>query len=246
MYFVNKVIGWCISPLGIFFVAVLLAFVLRRTGNLKCANRLVCIALIVLWVLGSGVLIRIIGVPLERMSGGNCVLDIDIIPAADAIVLLGGGMGVHDKCGSPEIFGSADRVWVAARLWRKEKAPIIIASGPGVISSTIPLLRDMGVDESCCKTFVEARNTEEESKFIKSSGVRKILLVTSAWHMPRAKLLFERQGFDVVPCPADFEMSCMAERNIGISDFFPSGDALARNGYCIKEWIALFGYKLLR
>ena len=64
--------------------------------------------------------------------------------------------------------------------------------------------------------------------------------------MSRAKLLFERAGFDVVPAPADFEMSCALERPVKFEDFFPSAEALMRNSYAVKEWVGNAGYRLLR
>ncbi len=200
----------------------------------------------VIWVLGSGWMSWILGVPLERMSGSDCVLDYEKIPEADAIVLLGGGMGCHEICGAPEMFGAADRVWVAASLWKAGKAKIVTLSGGSADKSTIPLLKDLGVDENACKCFLEARNTEEESKMIKELGVKKILLVTSAWHMPRARMLFERRGFEVVACPADFEASFGWEKPIEFGDFFPSGEALSKNSYFVKEWVGLAGYSILR
>lgn len=79
-------------------------------------------------------------------------------------------------------------------------------------------------------------------------GAPRVLLVTSAWHMPRAKMLFERAGLEVVAAPCDYEMHYAAEKPIEISDFFPSADcsALCRNSAAIKEWVARAGYRLLR
>ena len=59
-------------------------------------------------------------------------------------------------------------------------------------------------------------------------------------------MLFDRVGFDVIPAPTDFEMKCGAERDVEFGDFFPSADALLRNSYAIKEWVAHFGYWALR
>ena len=63
--------------------------------------------------------------------------------------------------------------------------------------------------------------------------------------MSRAKMLFDRAGFDVIPAPTDFEMSCIAENPIGFGDFIPSADALLGNSAAIKEWVARFGYLVL-
>ncbi len=246
MYYINKIVGWCLSPLGIMFLGLGLAWVLNWRGWKKTARWCLGLVLAAIWVLGCGVTMRIVGVPLERMSGSGCVLDYERIPEGDAIVLLGGGMGYHKKCGAAEMFNGADRVWVAAKLWKAGKAKVITLSGGDADKSTVPLLKEMGVDEKACVCFLEARNTEEESKMIKALGAKKILLVTSAWHMPRARMLFERRGFEVVACPADFEMSCGAEQPIEFKDFFPSADGLRNNSYCVKEWVGLAGYSVLR
>ncbi len=64
--------------------------------------------------------------------------------------------------------------------------------------------------------------------------------------MSRAKMLFDRAGFDVVPAPTDFEMSCAAENSIAFGDFVPAADALVRNSCAVKEWVARFGYWVLK
>ena len=179
--------------------------------------------------------------------------DISGLPDADAIVVLGGGMGVHRKCRAPEMFGSADRVWQGARLYKAGLAKIVSLSGPDVEVSTVPLAEDLGVPRDAMMYFSDARNTEEEAKLIyerlsqtTSGNKPKILLVTSAWHMSRAKLLFERIGFDVVPAPTDFEMCYVLEGQVKVSDFFPSPEVLARNAYAIKEIVGAIGYRFIR
>ena len=79
---------------------------------------------------------------------------------------------------------------------------------------------------------------------IAAAGFRRILLVTSAWHMPRAKTLFEREGPEVVPAPTDYEMHYCAESPLKCVDFLPSADALWRNSVAVKEWVARFCYWL--
>ncbi len=246
MYYINKIVGWCMSPMGLMFLGLALAWLLNLRGWKRTAKWIAGLSLAAIWCLGCGWMTWILGLPLERMSGSKCVLDYESIPQADAIVLLGGGMGFHQECGAPEMMSGADRVWVAAKLWKAGKAKLMTLSGPDPSKSTIPLLKEMGVDEKSCVSFPEARNTEEESKMIKSLGIKKILLVTSAWHMPRAKMLFERRGFEVVACPADFEAHYIWEEPVKFGAFFPNGDALNRNSYLAKEWVGLVGYSLIR
>lgn len=262
MYYINKIVGWCLSPFGALFLGLGFAWLIwiagrrrndRLGGGLVSFSKWLSVALLVMtWVMGCGITTRFVGASLEKdwEIEGRPHGDISGLPNADAIVVLGGGMGMHQKCGAPEMYGAADRVWQGARLYKAGKAPVVVMSGPGVIESTAPLLRDLGVPEAALRTFPTARNTEEEAKGIREmlerSGKPKVLLVTSAWHMSRAKLLFDRAGFDVVPAPTDFEMSCVLERPVKFEDFFPSAEALMRNSYAVKEWVGNAGYRLLR
>ena len=88
-------------------------------------------------------------------------------PKADAIVLLGGGMGSNKNVYPyAEMWGGADRVWHAARLYKAGKAPIVIPTGCGERDSAVPLLRDLGVPESAIMVEDAARNTEENARFV--------------------------------------------------------------------------------
>lgn len=261
MYYVNKIVGWCLSPLGILFLGLGLGRALCYIGE-KRASRLVvrcgrCVVgaiLVLTWILGCGITTRFVGASLEGDEVDVCSRTPESFGKLDAIVLLGGGMGLHAKCGRAEMFGSADRVWTASRLWQKLKLPITVSGGAASAEKTF--LKDFGVPEDAMLSFASARNTEEEARMIwaklSESGADvsagaptpRILLVTSAWHMPRSKMLFERVGFDVVAAPADYEMTYILEEEVQPRDFFPSADAMIRNSYALKEWVARFFYWL--
>ena len=88
-------------------------------------------------------------------------------PKADAIVLLGGGMGSNTNVYPyAEMWNGADRVWHAARLYKAGKAPIVIPTGCGERDSAVPLLCDLGVPESAILVEDAARNTEENARFV--------------------------------------------------------------------------------
>ncbi len=251
MYYVNKIIGWALSPLGFMFLGCLGGALLRVLGGRvgkrplrRLGSFLIGLALAVLWLSSCNVATRLIGVPLEGEE--TPLADTLEIGGCDAVVLLGGGMGAHERCGRAEMFTSADRVWEAARLWKAHRDGNLklTLSGGGVERSTVPLLKDFGVDEKAFVFFPAARNTEEEAQMIAAAGFRRIRLVTSAWHMPRARMLFERAGIDVLPAPTDYEMHYCAESPLQIKEFFPSSDALWRNSAAVKEWVARFCYWL--
>lgn len=249
MFYINKIVGWVMSPMGVLFLGLVFGFLLSRVERVKCVGRgLIGVTLVWFWILGCGVTTRFVGVPLEGEEAPEAgTLQVG---GYDAIVLLGGGMGAHKECGRAEMFSGADRVWKAAKLWKAYHAEgdgmKLTLSGGGAKESTIPLLRDLGVEGDVFLTFEEARNTQEEAKLIAATGIRRILLVTSAWHMPRAKMLFERAGMEVVEAPCDYEMHYVAEEPLKVGDFFPNSEALMRNSYAIKEWVARAGYRLLK
>ena len=267
MYYLNKIVGWVLSPLGILFLGLGFGWLLARAGRMawkRLGRWVVGLTLVLVWVLGCGVTTRLIGVPLEGEEEELVSTAREDVARngeyVDAIVLLGGGMGAHEKCGRAEMFSGADRVWMAARVWRAYGTQVkkigegeewhlkIFCSGGGVETSTVPLLVDLGVPREAIICLPQPRNTEEEAKRIASAldlglGSRpQILLVTSAWHMPRAKVLFERAGFEVVPAPCDYEMHMAAEQAVEIGDFFPNAEAMTRNAWAVKEWVARLGY----
>lgn len=251
MYYVNKIVTWLLSPLGLSFLGLAAgALLLRVRAGASAALRrqggkaLVVASLAFLWLLSCSVTTRIIGVPLEGEE--YPLVDRLDVGGVDAIVLLGGGIGVHETCGRCEMFLGADRVWEAARLWKRHhtRSMKLVASGTGAEESTLPLLKDLGVNEDDVVYLPKARNTEEEAKMLYAAGFRRIFLVTSAWHMPRARALFERAGLEVQAAPTDYEMHYVAECPLSVADFFPSADALLRNSLAVKEWIARVLYAL--
>lgn len=252
MFYVNKVIGWVLSPLGLLFLGCAVGVVpclcargAQKGGCLRRIGRgLVIGSLVLFWIFSCGVTTRFLGVPLEGEEAP--LVDTLELGGCDAVVLLGGGMGAHKRCGRAEMTSSADRVWEAARQWKAHQNGDVklTLSGGDVEQSTVPLLKDLGVDEKALVFFPEARNTEEEARMVAAAGFKRIRLVTSAWHMPRARRLFERAGLDVRAVPTDYEMHYCAELPLQIKDFFPSADALWRNSAAAKEWVAQFCYWL--
>lgn len=257
MYYVNKIVGWMSSPLGVLFLGLGIGWVLRRHGGrLRCIGAwMMWLSIAFLWLMSCGITTRLVGVGLERPweRTGFIHGSIEGLQDADAIVILGGGVGSHEKCHAPELYSGADRLWQGARLYNAMKYSVpgmkVYCTGGGCEYAAIPFLTDLGVPREAIWFSEEPRNTEEESKLIKKQlgGDRpRIYLVTSAWHMARAKMLFDRAGFEVIPVPTDFEMSCAGERSLEFGDFIPSADALLRNSYAVKEWIGRLGYAALR
>ncbi len=249
MYYINKIIGCVVSPVGLAIIGGAGALICARLKRQRVAKWLGWAAFVWLWLWMTPIMTWVVGVPLERefLVDGR-VPTVETFPAADAIILLGGGMGADTNHNSyAEMSSGADRVWQAARLFKAEKAPVIVATGFYPQDTTLPLLRDFGLAEDCV-SFLEARNTEEEAKGIAEKGYKKVLLVTSAWHMKRARLMFEKYapGIEVVCAPADFEHTMMAENLFSPKAILPDVNAFYLNSTAFHEWVGIVGYKLLR
>lgn len=268
MYYLNKTVGFIISPIGLAILAALVALLCARLKRQRLAKCLGWLTIAWLWLWMTPIMTWVVGVPLESefLADGR-VPTVETFPEADAIVLLGGSMGIETNLSSyAEMWTSADRVWQAARLYKAGKAPKVIATGNYAIDTTLPLLKDFGLAEECV-FFLDAKNTEEEAKGIKeligrvdfqrrgagaqsaqSASKPKVLLVTSAWHMKRARMMFEKYApeIEVVCAPADFEQTMMAENLFSSKVVLPDVNVLYLNSVALHEWVGIIGYKLLR
>jgi len=75
-------------------------------------------------------------------------------------------------------------------------------------------------------------------------GKPRIILVTSAFHMRRARMLFERQGFEVEPFPVDFQTS--DRPTINVLSFIPSAHALAKSETAMREGVGMLYYLIIK
>lgn len=242
-YYINKIVAGVTSPIGVCLILLALCGFAALRKRRRAAWTAGVLAFCMLAFLSTGVAVRLIAQPLDGCES----VEIADLPHCDAVLILGGGMTTNAQTGRPEMFGAADRVWQGARAFKAGKAPKVILTGGGSLDSSAPLLADFGVPLSAIVSF-NARNTEEEARRIKAEFGEnaRIVLVTSAWHMRRALLLFRRAGLDVVPCAADYEMSLKKGLPLEARDFAPNADSLMRNSFAIKEWVANFCYRLMR
>ena len=137
-------------------------------------------------------------------------------PPLDVVFVLGGGVdpSPHD---SYELGPSGDRVLLGARLYLRGRAKMLVASGTTIEGLGVPfdnvggthrIWRDLGVPDDAIGTLTgETRNTREEAQaaaaFVRAHNFASVGLVTSAWHMNRARKTFEAEGLTVVPLAAD-------------------------------------------
>ena len=86
-------------------------------------------------------------------------------------------------------------------------------------------------------------NTADEATAVKKMALgNKIILVTSAFHMPRAQMLFENEGLEVVPYPVDFKS--LTTDSVTFMDYLPNGQSLAKTEMGMRELIGRLFYWL--
>ena len=250
MYVLNKIVGFLVSPIGGMIAGLAVMLACGWLKRLRLAKWVGGITVAWLWLWMTPAMTRVVGVPLEsEFLVNGMVPSVESLPEADAIVLLGGGMGIETNLSNyAEMGAGADRVGQAARLWKAGKAPRIFATSGWVADTTFPLLKDFGVPADCLSGVDDARNTEEEAKSIASLGVKKLLLVTSAWHMKRARMMFEKYApeVQVVCAPSDFENSFKTVVSLSLRDLLPDTYSFHLNSAAFHEWIGILGYKMFR
>ena len=114
------------------------------------------------------------------------------------------------------------------------------------------LLEMMGVPDSAIIEEPNSLNTYENAvnvqKILDQKGIKEILLVTSAFHMPRARLIFEKLGMKVIPAPTDFYTTegKVKDFNLGtiLVYLLPDSRYLNLNAIALKEYLGLFIYYL--
>jgi len=176
------------------------------------------------------------------------------IKSADAIVVLSGMIRtINSKDGLDYEFGEAsDRIFAGINLFKEKKASkIILTRGKLPWSVGIPegeYLKDIvvknGISENNILLTENVENTDQEAKAIKkllSINEPKVILVTSAFHMPRAQIVFEAAGINVVPFPVDFQKGLSKTT---FMSFMPSANALSETSFFVREMIGRTYYNL--
>jgi len=180
------------------------------------------------------------------------------VPPAQAIVVLGGTIQMPSaQHHLTRLIDPSDRLLVAFRLYRAGKAPLVFCSGgnnplAGETSLTpeatwmARLIEEWNIPPSAIEVESGSINTHENAiqsyQALAPRGIRRILLVTSAMHMPRAAAAFRKAGFDVVAVPADFRTG-WGKPNI-VARWLPSANSLANSDAALHEWLALAVYRL--
>jgi uncharacterized SAM-binding protein YcdF (DUF218 family) len=239
VYFLLKA---TLLPPGLFVLIIAVALLSRRRWP-RISRTSITIAAAGLYILGmpfvSNAMLKSIEVSNEPL------------PGAEAIVVLGAGITIlEDARGGPNLDRlSLERVVGAARVARETGLPIL-ASG-GVLDEAAPsvsslmaqtLHRDFQLDVRWTeeRSGTTADNAIESARILRPQGVRRIVLVTHAWHLWRARLAFEGAGFTVVPYGVGFANRAQ----LSLSQLLPSADGMLNSYYAVHELLGYVWYSL--
>jgi len=141
-----------------------------------------------------------------------------------------------------------ERLRRGARLHRETGLPILVAGG--VMPERARSLADV-MAEALTEDFrvpvrwlegdsgTTAENAFYSARMLRAEGIRKVLLVTSAWHMPRSLLAFRAFGLDPVPAPTGF----IVPTNWRLPSWLPSGRGLQQSQWALHEMIGTLWYR---
>jgi uncharacterized SAM-binding protein YcdF (DUF218 family) len=255
----SKTLPDFLFPLSIAFLIVILVAAFGGAG--RRGRQALAAAALLLWLAGSDFVAEPLVRSLERR-----VLPERELGSAEAIVVLGGGAGpALPPRTTVELGDEGDRLLHAARLWRDGRAPVVVVCGgrsnPSLTrepeaSAMAEMLRFLGVPAEAILEERASRNTWENAveahRLLEPRAMRRILLVTSAMHMPRAAGMFRHVGFEVLPAPTDFRSvdrqgSTFDEgvvRGI-VGVLLPSADSLAQTTHVLREYLGLAVYAML-
>ncbi|SDF21019.1 Uncharacterized SAM-binding protein YcdF, DUF218 family [Bosea robiniae] len=150
--------------------------------------------------------------------------------------------------------GAAERLFAFMDLARRYPAARLVYSGGNSrIGSRLPpeawtateYLKTIGLPGDRLTIEPRSHNTWENARetrnLVRPSPGERWLLVTSAWHMPRAMGSFEQVGFRVIPYPVDFQTNGTRDLE---QPFTVVGQGLERLDLAAREWLGLIGYRL--
>ncbi len=245
-FITNFIAAFLLPPLSLLLLLALGSFLLYRRP--KLARLLILAALALLWLASTPYFAEGALHLLERQTSP---LDIKL-QNADAIVILGGGTYFHapEYAGQDTISDAAlVRLRYGAKLQRDTGKPILVTGGKPLGNSTsealqmrMALEQDFHVpvswaEDTSDNTF---ENAHQSFRILQEAGIRKIYLVTHAWHMPRSAETFRRAGFEVIEAPTAFTTRFQTD----LFAFLPCAESLKDSKMFIHEVIGLLWYRV--
>jgi uncharacterized SAM-binding protein YcdF (DUF218 family) len=250
---VTDLLWWALQPSSLLLALLLLGWLAALFGRTGVARRTIALTLLA-WLAALFLPLDYwLAVPLERTVEAP-----EALPAqVDGIIVLGGAVDwPSSRAADQLVLGrSAERVIAGDALARRYPAARLVLTGvPRDVYNND--LRQAPNDRSFFfgpayegrnVTFLEAsRSTYDDARLaleaVRPGAGETWLLVTSAWHMPRAHATFETLGWSPAPYPVD--PSAAAPR-WGWPNIPAAAERMARVDLLVREWGAVLVYQRL-
>lgn len=251
-FFASKLIWFVLAPANLLVILLLLGGVGSLAGYRRIGRGLLAAGIAGFVAVGFTPLGALVLRPLEdRFPQPSADM-----PPPDGIVVLGGSTDeiISAARDQATISDAATRVTAAVELARRYPAArLMFSGGSGRLlpharteaEDTRRLWIGLGVAPERITVEDRSRNTDENARFtaalVRPAPGARWLLVTSAFHMPRAVGLFRAAGFPVIPYPVDY-------RTTGTwDDTWPPRNVtagLSRFEVAAREWVGLLAYRL--
>jgi uncharacterized SAM-binding protein YcdF (DUF218 family) len=242
MIYLHKILPAFVLPIMLVIIVILI-------GLIKNKKKLIYIAIGVLYVISTPIFSNNI---FKLIEGSEYRKPISAIESADAIVVLSGMLGINEVGDSTYVeWGDPDRFFGGLALFKAGKANKLIFTGGKMPWNKAKktegeVLKEYAISNGIPseKLFVtkDVENTADEAVAVKEliSPSKRIILVTSAFHMYRAKRLFEKEGFEVIAYKVDYKAA--ENSTITVMDFLPSAENLAMTESGMREIIGRLFY----
>ncbi len=246
-YFVKQLL----LPPGILLLLLALAWWLRRSRP-RLAGLCFAVGAGGLWLMSLPVVVQWGAKALEREPPLARSEWATLAERADVIVVLGAGRERGDLAwGSDQPTGLAlERERYAARLAKASGLPVLTSGGLhyGTPPTEAKLMADSLLDDfGVAVRWQEGRslttweNAQFTAEMLEPLGLKRVVVVTQAWHMPRSVWSFERSGLTVVPAPLGF-LGVDNARPLG--GWMPEFNAIWRSGQLLNEAVGQIGYSI--
>ena len=243
MIYINKILPIIVSPLG-FIIFLLFWGIIKK----KILPMLIAWALLIL------ISLPIVSSHLTKLLEQDYtpVSPIDITAADTVVVLSGMIRAIKQTEGFKyEFTDSIDRIFAGIQILNLNKAKkIILTQGKlpwslGVSEGEFlaDFIQSQGIDPRKILLTEIVQNTNDEaiaiSKMLPKNS--KVILVTSAFHMPRAETVFRNQSLNVIPYAVDFRQSA---KKMSVLDFLPQAKAFYESNFFFRELVGRAYYAL--
>jgi uncharacterized SAM-binding protein YcdF (DUF218 family) len=251
-FILSKILGFFALPSNVLITIGIAGLVLLCTRLRQLASWLVVTSVALIAVAGLSPLGNALILPLEQRfppwdpSRG----------APDGIVVLGGAISLDVSAarGAVALNEAAERITATVELARRyPNARIIFSGGNNFLLASdaveaaiaVQEFEALGVAHERITAEEQSRNTIENAVFSRllanpQPGERWIL-VTSAYHMPRAIAAFRAAGFPIEAYPVDWRTRGPVD---ALTPFPSLGDGLRRTDTAVREWVGLLAYRI--